>query len=114
VFGGRSNLVIGYAAAGRWKDALRQRALLEHEINANSPNYQPMLAHLALGEYDAAMTSLERGVAAHEPLLGLLSIPCDPLFDPLQSNPRFAAVLKRIGGKACPVTTKWPIPARPH
>ena len=113
IFGGRSNLVLGYAAAGRWKDALHQRALLERERTANSPNYHPMIAHLALGEYDAAMTSLERGVAAHEPLFSLLSIPCDPLFDPLQPNPRFAAVLKSIGARACPVTTKWPIPARP-
>ncbi|MEP7001757.1 MAG: protein kinase, partial [bacterium] len=38
-FGGRSNLVFGYAAAGRWGDASRERALIEREAGGNSPNY---------------------------------------------------------------------------
>jgi eukaryotic-like serine/threonine-protein kinase len=112
-FAGRAGLVFGYAAAGRWSDAFRQRALLARAVNVNSPNYHPMIAHLALGEYDEAMASLERGVEAHEPLFGLVSLPCDPIFDPLQRNPRFIAVVRKVGGAACPVTTKWPIPMPP-
>jgi serine/threonine protein kinase/tetratricopeptide (TPR) repeat protein len=113
LFGRRTNLIFGYAAAGRWADASRQRALLEREPPTNSPNYYRFVAQVAFGEYDAAMNSLERGVTAREPLFGILSIPCDPLFDPLQPNPRFAALVKRLGGRPCAVTTKWPIALPP-
>jgi len=109
LFGGRSNLVFGYAAAGRWADALRQRALIERETGDNSPNFSRMVVRLAFGETDAAMTALERGVAAREPLFGIESIPCDPLFDPLKSNPRFTPLMRRLGARACPAAGTWPI-----
>jgi len=114
VFDRRSNLVFGYAVAGRWKDAARQRALLRSELGGNSPNYLRLVADLAFAEYDAAMDALERGIAGREPLFGIPSIPCDPLFDPLKSNPRFAIVMQRVGARACPATGKWPIAARPR
>ncbi|MEP7000520.1 MAG: hypothetical protein ABI969_08565, partial [bacterium] len=110
-FGGRSNLVFGYAAAGRWADASRERALIEREAGGNSPNYARMVVNLAFGEADAAMTALERGVAAREALFGIVSIPCDPLFDPLKHNPRFSALMRRLGAHACPVAGVWPIGA---
>ena len=109
ILGGRSNLVFGYAAAGRWNDAARQRALLQREAGGNSPNYHRMIGDLGFGEYDAAMTALERGVAAREALLGIMSVPCDPLFDPLKPDPRFAALMQRLGARACPATGRWPI-----
>jgi serine/threonine-protein kinase len=111
-FGGRSNLVFGYAAAGRWKDADRQRALLEHEAGGNSPNWHRMIVNLAYGDHNAAMTALERGVTNREPLFGVPSIPCDPIFDPLKSNPRFEQLMRRLEAHTCPATTTWPI-ARP-
>ncbi|MEP7325992.1 MAG: protein kinase [Gemmatimonadota bacterium] len=112
IFNGRSNLVFGYAAAGRWNDAAQQRALVDREAGGNSPNYHRMIGDLAFGEYDAAMTALERAIAAREPLLGLSSIPCDPLYDPLKSDPRFATLMQRIGARACPARGKWPIELR--
>ncbi len=72
-----------------------------------------MIVDLALGEYDAAMTVLERGVATREALLGILSIPGDPHFDPLKSDLRFAALMQRLGARACPAMGKWPIATRP-
>jgi len=111
-FGGRSNLVFGYAAAGRWKDADRQRALLEREPSGNSPNWHRMIVALAYGDYNTAMTALERGVAEREPLFGIPSIPCDPIFDPLKVNPRFEQLMRRLEVRTCPATTPWPI-ARP-
>ena len=109
VFGGRSNLVFGYAVAGRWKDARRERALLERESGGNSPNYMRMVADIAFGEYDAAMTALERGLANREGLLGGAMISCDPLYDPLKTNPRFTALMTRFGARVCPARGTWPI-----
>jgi hypothetical protein len=113
LFGARSNLVFGYAVAGRWSDAARQSAMLEREAGGNSPHYHRMIAHLAFGRYDAAMTALEQGVTAREPLFGIPSIPCDPLFDPLKSSPRFPALMQRLGAHACPARGKWPIGKAP-
>ena len=114
LFGRRSNLVFGYAVAGRWSDAVRQRALLERESGGNSPNYFRLIASLAFGEYDAAMSALERGMAAHEPLLELPTISCDPLFDPLKTDRRYIALVQRLGERMCPASGKWPIATRPR
>lgn len=112
-WGARSNLVFGYAAAGRWGDAARQRSLVARESGGNSPNWPRMIVALAYGEYGAAMTALEHGVASREPLFGIVSIPCDPIFDALKSNPRFSVVMQRLEARACPVRVKWPI-GRPN
>ena len=109
IFGGRSNLVFGYAAAGRWNDAVRMRVLLDREAAANSVYYEQMIAAIAFGEYEQAMAWLERSVAAREPLLWATSLPCDPTFDPLKADPRFASLMQRLGARACPATAKWPI-----
>jgi serine/threonine-protein kinase len=111
---GRSNLVFGYAVAGRWNDVARQRALFEREPVGNSPHYPQLIVDLAYGDYDAAMKNLELGVETREPLFGVFSIPCDPELDPLKSNPRFAALMQRLGMRACPPAGKWPIAARPR
>jgi eukaryotic-like serine/threonine-protein kinase len=108
----RSYLIFGYAAAGRWADAERQRALLDRQPGSGSVNFEQTVAHIAFGENDKAMTSLERSVDAREPDLWPVSVACDPLFDPLKSNPRFAALMKRLGARACPPTAKWPIAKR--
>ena len=114
VFGRRSNLVFAHALAGEWTEASRQRALMEREVGVNSPNYYRLIAALAFGETKDAMDALERGVAGREPLFGIPSIPCDPLFDPLKSDQRFGAVLRSIGARACSARGKWPITARPR
>jgi hypothetical protein len=46
IFGGRTNLMFGYAATGRWDDVARQRALLARERVGNSPNYYRMMVSL--------------------------------------------------------------------
>jgi eukaryotic-like serine/threonine-protein kinase len=111
-FGGRANLVFGYAVAGRWRDADRERAIIERAPAGNSPNYTRMVVHLAYGEYEAAMTDMERGVAEHETQFGVPSLACDALFDPLKSQTRFQALMRRLGLRVCPVTGDWPIGAR--
>jgi serine/threonine-protein kinase len=113
-FGGRSLLVFGYAAAGRWPDAIRQRALMERESGGNSPSYRRMIADLAFSDFASAMTALERGVANREPLFSNISIPCDPILDPLKSDPRFNMLMRRLGTSACPATGAWRIPQPPR
>ena len=113
-WGGRGNLVFGYALTGRWSDAARQRALLEREPGGASPNWPRMVAALAFGDHDAAMTALERGVAAREPYFAVFSIPCDPLFDPLKATPRFQRLLERLEARPCPSRYKWPIGPPPR
>lgn len=108
-WGARGNLVFGYAAAGRWADARRQRALVARENGGNSPHWSPMMVALAYGQYDAAMAALESGVAGNEPLFGIVSIPCDPILNPLKSNPRFSKLMNRLEAQACPAKAKWPI-----
>ncbi|MEO7770930.1 MAG: protein kinase [Gemmatimonadaceae bacterium] len=109
VFGRRSNLVFAHALAGEWAEASRQRLLMERERGVNSPNYYRLIAALAFGENDAAMVALERGVAAKEPLFGIPSIACDPLFDPLKRDKRFEGVMRTLGARACPASGNWPI-----
>ena len=112
-WGARSNLVFGYAAAGRWQDAARQRDIAAHEAGGNSPHWSQLMSTLSFGDYRAAMTALERGVANKEPLFGIISIPCDPLFNPLKSDPRFLSLMRRLEARACPPSVKWPIGPRP-
>ncbi len=55
------------------------------------------------------MTALEAAVEGGDPLLGSLSLPCDLVFDPLKTNPRFYALMRRIGARVCPAAARWPI-----
>jgi serine/threonine-protein kinase len=113
-FNGRANLVFGYALVGRWDDAARERALVMRDSSGGSPGYRRFLADVSFGDYAAAMTELERGVARREQLLGVYSIPCDPVFDPVKSDPRFEPLMRRIGARTCPPTFKWPIAPPPR
>jgi serine/threonine protein kinase/tetratricopeptide (TPR) repeat protein len=109
LYEGRAGLVFGYAAAGRWKDAERERTLLEREVGGDFPEYRRTMVHLAFGEFDAAMTSLEKAVRSREPIVGMKSIACDPLFDPLKNYPRYEALMRRVGARSCPAKGKWPV-----
>jgi tetratricopeptide (TPR) repeat protein len=114
IFGGRTNLMFGYAAAGRWDDVARQRALLARERVGNSPNYYRMMVSLVYGQTADAMTALERGVANREPLLGNMSLPCDPILDPLKADPRFAVLMAKLGARPCLPSRRWPIGPPPR
>ena len=48
-----------------------------------------------LGEFDAALESLERGYANHEAELIYLKV--DPYWDGLRSDPRFQDLVRRVG-----------------
>jgi hypothetical protein len=113
-FAGRGALVFGNAAAGRWSDAARERARLERDPPGNSLHYRRAIAALAYVETGTAMTELERSVTTLEPMPGVVSLPCDPLFDPLKREPRFELLMQRLGARACPPSLPWPIGAPPR
>jgi serine/threonine-protein kinase len=113
-FGGRANLIFGYALTGRWGDARRERALLQRSRGGHSASFDLMISDIAFGEYDKAMSDLERALDAREPMLWINSLPCDPTFDPLKSNPRFSRVMARLGASPCPPRYKWPIRRPPE
>jgi hypothetical protein len=82
--------------AGRTGEA--RRLLGEIRARASRGYASPIwsaLAHLGLHEIDAAFEWLDR---AYEERDGsLILVTASPEFDPLRSDPRFGALLKRMG-----------------
>jgi TolB-like protein/tetratricopeptide (TPR) repeat protein len=89
---------IGYveALAGH-KD--KARAMLEEmKVLSNQryvPPYNLGMVYNGLGDQNEALSSLERACDERDARVTLLKV--DPRWDSLRSNPRFVAVLKRIG-----------------
>ncbi len=57
------------------------------------PAYSMALVHAGLGERDAALQSLERGLRARDVNLVFLAV--DPKWDPFRTDPRFLDLLER-------------------
>ena len=57
--------------------------------------YFSTVVHAALGDRDAAFAALERGFEARTFFMTWLLI--DPDLDPLRADPRFDALIKRVG-----------------
>jgi len=64
---------------------------------ATTPGYtwEAALAHAGLGHREATLTWLERAVEERSPLLASMAV--EPLLDPMRDDPRFHAVLDRVG-----------------
>jgi tetratricopeptide (TPR) repeat protein len=50
---------------------------------------------VGLGDTSGALTSLENGYAGHETDVNYIGV--EPMFDPLRKEPRFQALLKKLG-----------------
>ena len=89
---------IGYTAALAG-DKLKARAVLDELKALSNEHYVPpvnvALVLCALGEKDEALASLEKGCEDRDVRLTLLKV--DPRWDSLRGDPRFVAILKRIG-----------------
>jgi TolB-like protein/class 3 adenylate cyclase/Tfp pilus assembly protein PilF len=89
---------IGYVAALSG-DKAKARAVVDELRALSSEHYIPPvnvgLVFNALGEQSEALASLEKGCEERDVRVTLLKV--DPRWDSLRSNPRFAAILKRIG-----------------
>lgn len=62
---------------------------------ANRWELRAALHPLGLGEKDAALRWLEKGLAERAYLLGFAAD--DPRYDALQSDPRFISILEEVG-----------------
>jgi TolB-like protein/Tfp pilus assembly protein PilF len=98
--GGTSAIVmaIGYANAKSGNRAAARKAL--EELHAQSKQrYVPALyfgaIYIGLGDTDASMSWLEKAYREHSDYLIYLNV--DPMADSLRSNPRFQAILRKIG-----------------
>src|SRR5437868_6843728 len=89
---------VGYGAALAG-DKLKAQAVVNELKALSNEHYVPpvnvALVLSALGATDKALASLEKGCAERDVRLTLLKV--DPRWDSLRSDPRFIAILKRIG-----------------
>ncbi len=85
-----------YARAGRREEA---RKILEQVRTGPSTRYDPVLAiawiHAALGERDEAFAWVEKVYPTRPTEFYLLKV--RPIADPLRSDPRFQALVRRLG-----------------
>lgn len=85
-----------YGLAGNHQEA---RKILEKLVEMSRKQYVPCtcfaLIHLGLAERQAALDWLERSYELHELTLAILAI--HPGYDDLRSEPRFGALLRKIG-----------------
>jgi tetratricopeptide (TPR) repeat protein len=85
-----------YAAAGRKEEAEKIIKEVERGKDLSGNDHRGMaLVYAALSENDKAIAWLEKSYKKHEE--SLCSLKIDPKMDPLRSDPRFNALLKKIG-----------------
>jgi Flp pilus assembly protein TadD, contains TPR repeats len=101
--------VFGLAAAGKWGKAKALRAEILRKTADKPGDANAFFAHLAFGERAAALTSLEQSFKAGTTQLITQSPSCDPVMQPLKSEPRYIALMQSAGLKICPGTVRWPI-----
>jgi DNA-binding winged helix-turn-helix (wHTH) protein/TolB-like protein/Tfp pilus assembly protein PilF len=90
--------LLGYARA-RSGNTVKAREVLEQLIRRsrreNVPAYSMALVYIGLGERDKALEWLDKAFQDRSTYLVYAKI--DPLLDPVRSDPRFAALLHRMG-----------------
>jgi tetratricopeptide (TPR) repeat protein len=85
-----------YAVSGKTEEAKKLIDVVEQDQLLIDQVYRGLaLVYAALGENDSAFKCLEQSYERHEE--SLLSLKVDPKVDPLRSDPRFVALLKKIG-----------------
>jgi serine/threonine-protein kinase len=92
------SLLIQSAIAQRLGDEMRAKAFADqilHSTNVSAVHYQLAEMYAAEGRPDDAIAQLEAAWAARDP--GLLAVQVDFLFDPIRNDPRFQAIVKRVG-----------------
>jgi len=85
-----------HAVAGNRDEAMRAAALSEQRWKGESDvSYWLSVIYTTLGDKERALTWLERTYEARLGLLVIINV--EPLFDPLRAEPRFQAILRKLG-----------------
>jgi tetratricopeptide (TPR) repeat protein len=91
-----ANLGHAYALSGKKAEARKVLAELHERAKAGYiPPWDLATVYVALGEKEQAIASLEEGYEMHAYALIFLNV--DPRFDSLHSEPRFQALVRRVG-----------------
>ena len=92
-----AGLAVTYAKMGRTEEA---RAVLSEFLDLSARQYvspeQVAMIYASLGERDQAFAWLERAYEARSAFL-VVGILTSPAYDPLRADPRFAALVKKMG-----------------
>jgi tetratricopeptide (TPR) repeat protein len=89
---------VGYALAVSGEREQAEQILRDLEIQAKQRYVTPagrMVVYLGLGEKERALEWLEKCYADRDPECWFLKV--DPVFDSVRNEPRFQAVLKKVG-----------------
>jgi tetratricopeptide (TPR) repeat protein len=89
-------LAYAHGASGdRARAAAGLEALKKKSLRGTPTAFNLALVHLGLGDHARALGLLERAHATDSEWLGWLGL--DRTFDPLRSEPRFAALVRKVG-----------------
>lgn len=115
--GARGDKLVALAAGGRWADAASVRAAINQARDGASegsrPSFDELIAALAFGATVAQRASLIRHIHWPDIIASTTNTPsCDPLLDPIKSDPAFIVAMQRSGMYICPARTPWPIKSR--
>jgi serine/threonine protein kinase/tetratricopeptide (TPR) repeat protein len=89
-------LAFAYGAAGDRAAAIAELAELKKMSRTGSVlPFNLALVYLGLGDHTRALDNLERALAADSQMMAWINR--DAIFDPIRSEPRFAALLKKMG-----------------
>ena len=86
-------------AYGRANQPARAREILDGMIQESTTTFVPAaqiaIGYIGVGDRDAAFAWLDRAVVEHSQALNFLKT--DPMFDSIRSDPRYAALIRRVG-----------------
>lgn len=105
----RTALLLAYAAASRWNDAARVRSQLRRADEAFADGTENEFADLVFGDRAPLAGVLASRSGARRYLRSGGAIGCNPLFDPLWTDVRFATEMRNLGVAKCPLARPWPI-----
>jgi TolB-like protein/Tfp pilus assembly protein PilF len=88
--------------AGRIDEAHRQVATVEVMVTRGGPAYAAAVARMGIGDRAGALQWLTRSIDAREREPAIYGVSCDPMFDPLKSDPRFGVLMARMNIRVCP------------
>ena len=84
-----------YGASGDRVKALAMIEELKHKaVHGFAPPFNLAIVYLGMGDHERALDGLETAYAANSQWVALLKM--DRIFDPLRSEPRFIALLKKV------------------